>query len=166
MKKDTAIIIGASIILVLGIISIVISEFESISKFISIPKIDHTLRSDDKGFPEAITSGPFTLTKSQYKIYENIFYIVDGLNENEKGTIRFFVPDGREYRTTSYDGSQKSAFNLYFRPDTSYLTQFCVQEEFVGEWTITFDNNAYPPLKFKILNEHLNGPDHRLDDAC
>ena len=53
----------------------------------------------------------------------------------------------------------KSSFSLYFRPDTSYLTGFCKQEDFVGEWSVTFDNDAYPPLKFEILNEHLLGPD-------
>ncbi len=115
---------------------------------------------------ESISSGPLMLTKPQYKIYENIFYIVDGLKEDEKGNIRFFVPDGRLYKTTAYDGSIKDSFNLYFRPGTSYLTEFCEQEEFVGEWLITFDNNAYPPLKFEIINEHLNGPEHRLDTAC
>ena len=160
MKKDSIIIIIAIIAITIGVISIGTSEFTSIPKVIDIPK------TNDQGFPEAISSGPLTLTKPEYKIFENIFYIVDGLKEDEKGNIRFFVPDGRLYRTTAYDGAEKSSFNLYFRPDTSYLTQFCVQEEFVGEWTITFDKNTYPPLKFNIKNEHLNGPEWRLDDAC
>jgi len=161
MKKDTIIIVVAVIALIIGVISIVTSEFSSISPInLVIPK------SSDHGFPEAIFSGPLTLTKPQYKISENIFIIIDGLKEDEKGNIRFFVPDGRLYRTIAYDGAIKSSVNQYFRPDTSYLTQFCVQEEFVGEWTVTFDNNAYPPLKFEIINEHIGGSDLRLKKAC
>ncbi len=154
------ILVLAFVGIAIGVISIIVSESESISKIFDIRF------PDDHGFPDAISSGPLTLTKPQYKIYENIFYIVDGLKEDEKGNIRFFVPDGRLYRTTAYDGSIKSDFNLYFRPDTSYLTEFCEQEEFVGEWLVTFDNNAYPPLKFEILNEHLAGSEHRLPKAC
>ena len=160
MKKDTVIIIGIIVAIAIGIISIGTSEFKSIPKIFELP------RSNDHGYPEAISSGPFTLTKSQFKIYENIFYIMDGLKEDEKGNIRFFVPDGRLYRTSAYDGAEKSSFNLYFRPDTSYLTEFCEQEEFVGEWLITFDNDAYPPLKFNIINEHLGNPGERLKKAC
>lgn len=160
MKKDSIIIIVAFVAIAIGIISIVTSEFKSVPEIIEIP------RSTDHGFPDALSSGPLTLTQSKYKIYENIFYILSGLKEDEKGNIRFFVPDGRLYRTTAYDGSIKSSVNLYFRPDTSILTEFCKQEEFVGEWLITFDDNAYPPLKFEILNEHLLGPGNRLKDSC
>ena len=161
MKRDNIIIIVAIVALAIGIISIGTSEFKSIPKIIDIPR-----PTNDFGHPEAIFSGPLTLTKSQYKIYENIFIIIDGLMEDEKGNIRFFVPDGRLYTTIAYDGALKSSVNQYFRPDTSYLTQFCEQEEFVGEWTITFDNNAYPPLKFEIINEHLGNPEERLKKAC
>ena len=105
MKKDTKIIIAASIAVVIGVVSIFTSEFET------IPEIDIPI-SNDHGYPDAISSGPLTLTKSQYKLYENIFYIVDGLEEDEKGSIRFFVPDGRLYRTTDYDGAVKPSFSL------------------------------------------------------
>lgn len=160
MEKNSIFIIGVVIAIALGIIAIGIYYYESTPIIVDSATLKGRIGTD------VISSGPLMLTKSQYKIYENIFYIVDGLKEVDKGTIRFFVPDGREYRSTSYDGSQKSAFNLYFRPGTSMLTGFCVQEEFVGEWTVTFDNKAYPPLKFEIINEHLNGPDHKLDKAC
>ena len=160
MKKDTIIITVAIIALVIGIISIISSEFESLSNIFDIRF------PNDHGHPDAIVSGPLTLTKSQYKIYENIFFIIDGLKEDEKGSIRFFAPDGRLYRTTNYDGSIKTSANQYFRPDTSYLTQFCEQEEFVGEWTVRFDNDVYPPLKFEIINEHIGGEGLRLKSAC
>ena len=161
MKKSTiSIIIGIAIAIVLGIAYVGILSDELIAAIVDTPT------SSNPSHPDGISTGPLTLTKPTYKIYENIFYIVDGLREDEKGNIRFFVPDGRLYRTTEYDGAMKSSFNLYFRPDTSYLTQFCEQEEFIGEWLVTFDNNAYPELKFEIINEHLAGPGNRLVKAC
>jgi hypothetical protein len=160
MKKNSIIIIGVAIAIGLGITAAGIYYYESISILVDTPTLSGRIG------PDTISSGPLMLTKPQYKIHENIFYIVDGLKEDDKGNIRFFVPDGRLYRTTAYDGAIKESFNLYFRPDTSYLTEFCVQEEFVGEWLVTFDNNAYPDLKFEIINEHLAGPGNRLDKAC
>ncbi|MDX1373216.1 MAG: hypothetical protein R3321_12135 [Nitrososphaeraceae archaeon] len=160
MKKDNVIIIVAIIAVVIGGISIIFSESESISKIFDFRGLE------THGYPDAISSGPLTITKSKYKIYENIFFIVDGLKENEKGRIIFLTPDGRVYKTTVYDGSIKSGFNLYFRPDTSVITKFCEQEEFVGEWTAKFDNNAFPPLKFEIINEHIGGEGYRLNKAC
>ena len=160
MKKRTIpIVIGAIVAFAIGF-TIFAMSYNWEWREVDTPTLSGRISS------ESISSGPLVLTKSQYKIYENIFYIVDGLNEDEKGNIRFFVPDGRLYRTTAYDGSIKTSFNLYFRPDTSYLTEFCVQEEFVGEWLVTFDGNVYPDLKFEIINEHLAGPGNRLDKAC
>ncbi len=160
MKKRTIpIVIGAIVAFAIGF-TIFAMSYNWEWREVDTPTLSGRISS------ESISSGPLVLTKSQYKIYENIFYIVDGLQEDEKGNIRFFVPDGRLYRTSAYDGSEKSSFNLYFRPDTSYLTEFCEQEEFIGEWHVAFDNNAYPELKFEIINEHLAGPGNRLDKAC
>jgi len=161
MKKSSiSIIIGVAIAIVLGITAVGMFFDELIAAIVDTPT------SSNPSHPDGISTGPLTLTKPTYKIYENIFYIVDGLREDEKGNIRFFVPDGRLYRTTAYDGAVIPAFSLYFRPDTSYLTEFCVQDEFVGKWLITFDDDAYPPLTFEILDEHLNGPEHKLPIAC
>ncbi len=160
MKKRTIkIIIGVAIAVVFGITAVGILSDELISVFDDTPP-------SGRLHPDSISSGPLTLTKPTYKLRENIFFIVDNLREDEKGNIRFFVPDGRLYRTTSYDGAVKPSFSLYFRPDTSYLTEFCEGDEFVGKWLITFDGDVYPPLTFEILNEHLNGPDHKLPKAC
>ena len=118
------------------------------------------------GHPDAIISGPLTITQYEHKIYENIFMIVSGLGEGEKGSIRVFMPDGRLYKTIQYDGSVKDSFNVYFKPDTSAFRKICEQEELVGIWKVTFDNDAYPPTSFEIINEHLSGPDVRLPKSC
>jgi len=158
MKKRT-IIIGITIAVVFGITAVGMLFDELISV------IDDTPPSG-RLHPDSISTGPLTLTKSTYKLRENIFFIVDNLREDEKGNIRFFVPDGRLYRTTSYDGAVKPSFSLYFRPDTSYLTEFCEGDEFVGKWLITFDGDVYPPLTFEILDEDLLGPGYKLKKAC
>src|SRR3972149_3347836 len=118
------------------------------------------------GHPDAITSGPLTITQYEHKIYENIFMIVSGLGGDEKGNIRIFMPDGRLYKTIQYDGSVKNGFNVYFKPDTSKARGICEQEEIVGIWKVTFDNDTYPPTSFEIINEHLEGHDVRLTKAC
>jgi len=76
------------------------------------------------------------------------------------------MADGRLYKTIQYDGLQKENFNQYFKPDTSKSRGICEQEELVGRWAVVFDNNAYAPLVFEIINEHLNGPDFRLTKSC
>jgi len=161
MKKSTiSIIIGVAIAVVLGITAVGMLSDELISAIVDTPTLSGSLH------PDSISSGPLTLTKPTYKIRENIFYIVEGLREDEKGNIRFFVPDGRLYRTSEYDGAVKPSFNLYFRPDTSYLTGFCEGKEFVGKWLITFDDDVYPPLTFEILDEDMLGPGYELKKSC
>ena len=167
MKKITIpVIIGISITLALVLIYASMSITEPIFQDIPPKKTPQIENTTGVAHPDAIVSGPLTITKYQHKISENIFLIVSGLNSNEKGNIRFFMPDGRLYRTLEYDGSFKSDFNSYFKPDTSALRKICEQEELVGIWTVLFDNDAYPPLHFEIMNEHLEGPNVRLPKSC
>src|SRR3990172_5719229 len=121
---------------------------------------------EGRAHPDVVSSGPLTITQYQHKLSENVFIIVSGLEPNENGNIRIFMPDGRLYKTIQYDGSVKDGFNSYFKPDTSKARGICEQEEIVGIWKVLFDNNFYSPLSFEILNEHLSGPDVRLTKAC
>jgi len=166
MKKSTnLIIIGVAIAIVLGITAVGMLSDELIIK--NIPTdAPSNVEIPGLGHPDALTSGPLTITKYEHKITENIFMIISGLEKNDKGSIRIFMPDGRLYKTIQYDGSQKESYNQYFKPDTSKSRGICEQEELVGRWAVVFDNNAYPPLVFEIINEHLNGPDIRLPKSC
>jgi len=167
MKKVTIpIIIGITAVIALGIIYV--SMFYTVPVFQNKPpeKISQIENNTGFGHPDAITSGPLSITKYQHKISENIFIIVSGLKHDEKGNIRIFMPDGRLYKTLEYDGSLKSSFNSYFKPDTSALRKICEQEELVGIWTVLFDKDVYPPLHFEIINEHLSGPGVRLSKSC
>ena len=76
------------------------------------------------------------------------------------------MPDGRLYKTITYDGSKKEGLNQYFKPDTSKSRGICEQEEIAGIWLVKFDGDVYPPLEFEILNEHIEGPGVRLVKSC
>jgi len=166
MKKSTiSIIIGVAIAIVFGITAVGMLSDELIIK--NIPTdTPYNVEIPGLGHPDALTSGPLTITKYEHKITENIFMIISGLEKNDKGSIKIFMPDGRLYNTIQYDGSKKESFNQYFKPDTSTFRKICEQEELVGLWLVAFDNNAYPPLVFEIINEHLSGPDIRLPKSC
>ena len=166
MKKSTiSIIIGSVIAIVFGITAVGMLSDELIIKNI-LTDDSSNVEKPGLGHPDALTSGPLTITKYEHKITENIFMIISGLEKNDKGNIRIFMPDGRLYKTIQYDGSKKESFNQYFKPDTSKSRGICEQEELVGRWAVVFDNNAYPPLVFEIINEHLNGPDFHLPKSC
>ena len=166
MKKiSIPIIIGISVAIAVGIVYA--------GMFIEEPIIGNSQNNSNENnqpvmreHPNAIKSGPLTITKYDHKIAENIFLIVSGLTNEDKGNIRVFMPDGRLYKTYEYDGSVKDSFNSYFKPDTSIIREICEQEEIAGKWKVMFDNNAYPPLEFEIINEHLDGPEVRLPKAC
>ena len=166
MKKSTiSIIIGVAIAIGLGITAVgMLSDELNIKNILT--DVPSNVEIPGLGHPDALTSGPLTITKYEHKITENIFMIISGLEKNDKGSIRIFMPDGRLYKTIQYDGSKKESFNHYFKPDTSKSRGICEQEELVGRWAVVFDNNAHPPLVFEIINEHLNGPDIRLPKSC
>jgi len=166
MKKRTVlIIIGVAVAIVLGITAVGMLSDELIIKNIPTDAPSNG-ETPGLGHPDALTSGPLTITKYEHKIHENIFMIISGLEKNDKGSIKIFMPDGRLYKTIQYDGLKKESFNQYFKPDTSKTRKICEQEELVGRWAVEFDNNAYPPLVFEIINEHLEGPDIRLPKSC
>ena len=88
MKKSSiSIIIGFAIATVLGITAVGMLYDELFPDIVDTPTLSGRLH------PDGISSGPLTITKPTFKIRENIFFIVDGLKEDEKGSIRFFVPD-------------------------------------------------------------------------
>jgi len=167
--------IKMAILIIIGITAVIAISISLVGMTINKPVGENTLNEttpefemtpEGRAHPGAVSSGPLTITQYQHKLSENVFIFVSGLEPNEKGNIRIFMPDGRLYKTIQYDGSVKNGFNSYFKPDTSKVRGICEQEEIVGIWKVVFDNDAYPPTSFEILNEHLNGPDVRLTKAC
>jgi len=112
------------------------------------------------------TSGPFSLQEYQHRLGEHIFMTVDGLQPFEKGWIRVFMPNGHQYTQISFDGSQKSSFNTYFKPDTQAKANRCDPMDLVGVWTVVFDGTTHRPIEFEFINEYIEGGEADIDDQC
>ena len=46
---------------------------------------------EEKWLEERITSGPFSIDKGEYNLGEKIFISVDGLKEEDKGKVIFYI---------------------------------------------------------------------------
>ena len=112
------------------------------------------------------SSGPLTILKTKNKLYENLFFTINGLEKNQKGDILIFSPKDTLYQTIPFDGSVKTHFNFYFKPSTSSGLKLCAVEDLVGMWTVKFVGINYKPLQFEIINEFVQGGETVLKDVC
>ena len=77
---------------------------------------------EDRWEREQITSGPFSIDKSQYNLGEKIFITVTNLPQDEKGQMIFFRPMqivlmvGKSTSQLIMMDNNKDQFNLYFEP--------------------------------------------------
>ena len=152
MKKKFISIIIAGVVIAIAAVSIY---------FVS----QEIQKSHDEGF-EWLTSGPFSVQNYQHRLGENIFIVVYGLAPQEKGTIRVYTPKNIEYINYQFDGSVKSNFNAYFKPDTYARKDRCSPEDFVGVWTMKFEGVSYPPIQFEFINEYIEGGEADIIDLC
>src|SRR3990172_10904171 len=149
---------------IVGIIAAIIA----VSYFVMLSKnsINEGFEEQTGEFANAVSSGPVTILAYEHRLGENVFVHIRGLGFNEKGNFRFFTPQGVLFKTVAYDGSISSDFNQYFKPTPSEILDICTPEELIGEWTVTFDNNVYPPLKFKVTDEYLRGAEEQIYPVC
>ena len=148
------------------VIVVVIAAIGASAYFVMLSEDPNAGENQSSEFQNAISSGPVTILQYEHKLSENVFLHIRGIDPNEKGNIRFFTPEGVLYKTIAYDGSIKQDFNQYFKPETSIIKKICTPEELVGEWTVAFDNNVYPALKFKVLDEYLRGGEEDINTVC
>ena len=104
-----------------------------------------------------IISGPFAIDKSKYRLGEDFFISVHGLKPNEAGNILIIQPNGDVWTAIPFNGSLKSDFNYYNKPDTSTAKKIFKPEDLVGTWKVIFQGLTYKPLSFEIVNEFLPG---------
>jgi hypothetical protein len=103
-------------------------------------------------------SGPFAINKFQYKLDENIFIIVSNLKPNEAGKITVIDPKGNIYSEISFNGTLKSSFHQFFKPNTGNVgIKICTPAELVGYWKIMFQGVPYHPISFNITNDWIPG---------
>lgn len=104
-----------------------------------------------------IVSGPFAISKPQYKLGENVFMTVNNLKPNEIGNILIVTPQNKTFVMIPFNGTAKDHFNYYFKPDISKSLSISTTEEIIGKWQVMFDLVKYKPLSFEIINETIPG---------
>jgi len=134
--------------IIVGIIAVVI--------IVSVVSSYITQKSHEPN-PQWIVSGPFAISKPQYKLGENVFMTVNNLKPNEIGNILIVTPQNKTFVMIPFNGTAKDHFNYYFKPDTSKGLGISTTQELIGEWQVIFDLVKYDPLSFEILNETLPG---------
>lgn len=100
-----------------------------------------------------LTSGPFVVNNSKYKIGENIFITVNSLLENDVGRILIITTSNKIYSNIDFNWSEKPKFNKYFKPVLSEDLKICDGSELIGEWKIIIQGTKYHELKIKIMEE-------------
>ena len=107
------------------------------------------------------SSGPFKIDRDEYIMGEKIFLIADGLDFSDKGKIVFYRPLNETHykfwKEFSFDGMQKTAFNIYFEPKLSKEQEICSKDDLIGKWIIDFENTNYNDLRFSIIDKILPG---------
>jgi len=139
-KKTIPIIVGIIVVVIAIIVSYYISQ-----------------KSDSEIKQQWIVSGPFAISKSQYKIGENVFMTVNNLRPNEIGNLFIISPQNKTFTVIPFNGTAKDHFNYYFKPDISKASRISSTEELVGRWLVISDLVKYQPLSFEIINETLPG---------
>ena len=109
-----------------------------------------------------VTSGPFSINKNQYKLGENIFMIVSGLKPTDVGEIEVVTPKGATFSTIPFNGTLKSSFKQFFKPDTERRLALCNATDLVGHWNIIFRGTAYKSIPFEIVNDWISGSQAEL----
>ena len=104
-----------------------------------------------------VTSGPFSINKNQYKLGENIFMIVSGLQPTEVGEIDIVDPKGDTYSKIPFNGTMKTSFKQFFKPQTQRSLALCNATQLVGNWNIVFKGVPYKSIPFEIINEYIPG---------
>jgi len=144
-KKIIPIIVG--VIIVVAIVSVIYFN---------------DIKNPDETKSQWISSGPFAISKSQYKLGENVFMTVHGLKPIENGQIVFILPSGKPYVTIPFNGTLKTDFNYYFKPDTSAQLKIYSPQDLVGTWRVVFQGVAYKPISFEFINEFMPGEENDI----
>ncbi len=105
------------------------------------------------------TSGPFAINKFQYKLSEYVFIAVNNLQPNEAGKIVVVDPQGDVYYTIPFNGTLKTSFKQFFKPNTENIggLKICKPTDLVGNWGLIFQGVPYKPIKFQVINDWIQG---------
>jgi len=165
-----------------GIVSgVIIAVVAIISISVLVPQNNESDLEDETGIeitsPEVyvppksewITSGPFQIDRSWYRLGDTVFLRVHELSAGEKGEIAFLKLMNEThyevYTLKKFDGSITSDFNFFFRPDLSISLGFCTKDDLVGKWEVVFRGVPYESINFEIIDKVLPGSEEIYDDV-
>jgi hypothetical protein len=140
-KKHTGAIIG--LIILAGVIALALYVYN-----------EHKISVEQYQW---VTSGPFAINKNQYKLGEYVFMAVSNLLPTDAGQIVIIDPKGDNYSSISFNGSMKSSFRQFFKPNTERGLALCNPTDLVGQWNIIFRGVPYKSIPFKIVNDWIPG---------
>ncbi|MDE1830588.1 MAG: hypothetical protein KGI25_09715 [Thaumarchaeota archaeon] len=104
-----------------------------------------------------VTSGPFSITNSTFRLGDNVFMVVTGLKPTDVGKMIIQDPKGGIFSQVPFNGTEKSDFNYFFKPNTERIEKLCTPQDLVGNWTIEFQGTSYNPISFRVINEWVPG---------
>ena len=113
-------------------------------------------KEDEKKYQWFI-SGPFAINKNQYKLGENVFMVVSNLQPTDVGKIKVIDPKGGTFTTIPFNGTMKSSFHQFFKPNTERIEKLCTPQDLVGHWNIIFEGVSYKPIPFEVVNDWIEG---------
>ena len=103
-------------------------------------------------------SGPICIRPSEVPLGEYIFIIANDIGEDEKLRLAITKPDGQVWEYMMIDGSVKTSFNTWIKPDYSRHKGMCTWDDLVGLWTIELQGGeGYQPLEFQHGPKILEG---------
>ena len=135
---------------------------------------------DENDDTKWISSGPFAIDRSEYLLGHKIFLIAQGVNPNEKGSIKLVKMNeyenikeraenqgiGKVIKTFSFNGQKSTEFNIYFSLNLSIISDICSVEDIVGNYEIIFEGTNYKNIKLKVLNQYLPGTEVMFEPVC
>ena len=139
------------IISIIVVVAVIAAISSAVYFYQTKQKDDYDLKS------HWIISGPFAIDKPKYKLGEDVFLTVHGLKPNEAGNIIFMIPDGRVWTEIPFNGTLKTDFSYYFKPDTSSHLKILSPDELVGTWKAVFQGVPYASISFEFTHEFIKG---------
>ncbi len=103
------------------------------------------------------TSGPFSINNSTYRLGDNVFMVVFGLKSTDVGKIIVYDPKGGIFSQIPFNGTEKSEFNYFFKPNTERPEKLCTPQDLIGNWTIVFQETSYRSIPFQVINQWVQG---------
>lgn len=112
-------------------------------------------------FASNLSSGPFSVDSSSYKVGDKITLKATGIPPQLLGEAVFIQPNGNIHHTLPIDGSKKPSINHYFKL-LPHTTKNCIPYNYIGTWEISFrtlQGEIYNPISFEVTDDRAGTED-------